>query len=114
MVIEAFAFTDAIQLLVAIITVAGIFDLLLTAIAERRAGARPLASDGADDHVVRRSIVIESATIGVLGATARSPSRSRHGVRCGSVSITASCWVTISSFTSRWESVAWYLAFSSW
>ena len=65
---RAFAFTDAIQLLIAIITVAGIFDLLLTAIAERRRELALWRVIGAEDRVVRRSVVIESATIGLLGS----------------------------------------------
>jgi putative ABC transport system permease protein len=65
---RAFAFTDAIQLLIAIVTVAGIFDLLLAAIRERRRELALWRLIGADEAVVRRSIVIESATIGGLGA----------------------------------------------
>jgi putative ABC transport system permease protein len=65
---RAFAFTDAIQLLVAIVTVAGIFDLLLAAIWERRRELALWQVIGADQRSVRRSVVIESATIGVLGA----------------------------------------------
>lgn len=65
---RAFAFTDAIQLLIAIVTVAGIFDLLLAAIWERRRELALWRLIGADEAVVRRSIVIESATIGGLGA----------------------------------------------
>ena len=65
---RAFAFTDAIQLLVAIVTVAGIFDLLLAAIWERRRELALWQVIGADQRSVRRSVVIESATIGALGA----------------------------------------------
>jgi putative ABC transport system permease protein len=65
---RAFAFTDAIQLLVAIVTVAGIFDLLLAAIWERRRELALWQVIGADQRSVRWSVVIESATIGVLGA----------------------------------------------
>lgn len=65
---SAFAFTQAIQLLVAIVTVAGILDLLLSAIIERRRELAVWRLIGADDRAVRRSIVIESATIGVLGS----------------------------------------------
>lgn len=65
---RAFAFTDAIQLLVAIVTVAGIFDLLLAAIWERRRDLALWQVIGADQRSVRWSVVIESATIGVLGA----------------------------------------------
>lgn len=65
---RAFAFTDAIQLLIIIVTVAGIFDLLLAAIVERRRELALWRVIGADESMVRRSVVYESATIGVLGA----------------------------------------------
>jgi putative ABC transport system permease protein len=65
---RAFAFTDAIQLLIVIVTVAGIFDLLLAAIWERRRELSLWRVIGADEAAVRRSVVIESATIGGLGA----------------------------------------------
>jgi putative ABC transport system permease protein len=65
---RAFAFTDAIQLLVIIVTVAGIFDLLLAAVWERRRELALWRVIGADERSVRRSVVIESGTIGALGA----------------------------------------------
>lgn len=65
---HAFAFTDAIQLLIAIVTVAGIFDLLLSAIVERRRELALWRLIGADHKAVRRSVTIESATIGMIGA----------------------------------------------
>jgi putative ABC transport system permease protein len=65
---HAFAFTDAIQLLIAIVTVAGIFDLLLSAIVERRRELALWRLIGADHRAVRRSVTIESATIGIIGA----------------------------------------------
>lgn len=65
---RAFAFTKAIQLLVAIVTVAGIFDLLVSAITERRRELALWRVIGADERTVRRSVVIESATTGSLGA----------------------------------------------
>ena len=65
---DAFAFTDAIQLLIIIVTAAGIFDLLLSAITERRRELGLWRLIGADERVVRRSIVIESATLGAFGA----------------------------------------------
>jgi putative ABC transport system permease protein len=65
---HAFAFTDAIQLLIAIVTVAGIFDLLLSAIVERRRELALWRLIGANDGAVRRSVTIESATIGAIGA----------------------------------------------
>ncbi len=66
---RAFAFTDAIQLLIVMVTVAGIFDLLFSAILERRRELGLWQLVGADERTVRRSIVIESATIGMMGAT---------------------------------------------
>ena len=68
MIDRAFAFTDAIQLLITIVTAAGIFDLLLSAITERRRELALWRVIGADERAVRKSIVIESATIGVIGA----------------------------------------------
>jgi len=65
---SAFAFTHAIQLLIIIVTVAGIFDLLVSAIIGRRRELAIWRLIGADDAAVRRSIVIESVTIGALGA----------------------------------------------
>ncbi len=65
---SAFAFTDAIQLLVVIVTIAGIFDLLLSAIIERRRELAVWRLIGADERAVRRSIVIESVTVGAMGA----------------------------------------------
>jgi putative ABC transport system permease protein len=65
---RAFAFTDAIQLLIVIVTVAGILDLLFSAIAERRRELALWRLIGADESSVRRSVIIESATIGTLAA----------------------------------------------
>ncbi len=65
---DAFAFTDAIQLLIVIVTAAGIFDLLLSAIAERRRELGLWRLIGSDERVVGRAILIESATLGVFGA----------------------------------------------
>jgi len=67
-VASAFAFTQAIQLLVAIVTVAGILDLLMSAILERGRELAVWRLIGADDRAVRRSVVIESATVGVIGS----------------------------------------------
>jgi putative ABC transport system permease protein len=64
---RAFAFTQAIQLLVVIVTVAGILDLLLSAIWERRRELAVWRVMGAEAAVVRRAVVIESLAIGVLG-----------------------------------------------
>jgi putative ABC transport system permease protein len=65
---RAFAFTDAIQLLIIVITLTEIFDLLVAAIWERRRELALWRIVGADRRAVRRSVVIESATIGSLGA----------------------------------------------
>lgn len=65
---RAYQFTYAIQLLVIIVTVAGIFDLLVAAIWERRRELALWRVIGADDRTVHRSVVIESVTVGVVGA----------------------------------------------
>lgn len=105
---RAFAFTDAIQLLIAIVTVAGIFDLLLTAISERRRELALWRMIGAEDRVVRRSVVIESATIGLLGA----------GLGLAVGIVTAAIWIYLNfphllgfqlEYHFPWWSVAWYL-----
>ncbi len=67
MITRAFSFTNAIQLLVVIVTIAGIFDLLLSAILERRRELALWRVIGADERTVRRSILFESLTIGILG-----------------------------------------------
>ncbi len=82
---SAFAFTDAIQLLVVIVTVAGILDLLLSAIIERRRELGVWRLIGADARMVRRSILLESLSIGVMGAAL--------GVLVGAV--TAWIWIGI-------------------
>ncbi len=69
MINRAFAFTQAIQLLVVFVTVAGILDLLVSGIVERRRELALWRVIGADLAAVRRCVVIESATIGALGAT---------------------------------------------
>ena len=65
---EAYAFTFAIELLIVIVTLAGIFDLLLADLWERRRELALWRVIGADEAAVRRSVVIESAAIGTLGA----------------------------------------------
>jgi len=65
---RAFAFTDAIQLLVIIVTIAGIFDLLLSTIVERRRELAVWRLIGADDRTVRRAVMLESGAIGAVGA----------------------------------------------
>jgi len=85
MIDRAFAFTDAIHLLVAIVIVAGILDLLLSSVLERRRELAVWRLIGADDARVRRSVMLESATIGALGAAL--------GVTVGIV--TAAIWVGV-------------------
>ena len=68
MIGRAFAFTQAIQLLIVIVTVAGIFDLLVSAIIERRRELSLWRLIGADNRSVRKSVIVESATIGTLGS----------------------------------------------
>jgi len=65
---KAYAFTVAIQLLIVVVTVAGVFDLLLASIWERRRELALWRVIGADEQSVRRAVVIESATIGGLGS----------------------------------------------
>jgi putative ABC transport system permease protein len=64
---RAFAFTYAIQLLIVVVTIAGIVDLLIANIVERRRELSLWQVIGADRRRVERSIVLESATVGVLG-----------------------------------------------
>ncbi|HEY2389488.1 MAG TPA: FtsX-like permease family protein [Candidatus Binatia bacterium] len=85
MIDRAFAFTDALHLLVAIVAVAGIFDLLLSSILERRRDLAIWRLIGADEQRVRRSVVLESATIGTLGTILGIP----VGV------VTAGIWVGV-------------------
>ena len=68
MVDRAFAFTYAIQLLVVVVTLAGIFDLLTTQILERRQELGILRAVGSDDLRIARSIRLEALVIGVAGA----------------------------------------------
>ena len=68
MINRAFAFTDAIHLLVIVVTIAGIFDLLASSVIERRRELALWRVIGADRRAVRRSVLIESATVGALGA----------------------------------------------
>jgi len=82
---QAFAFTDAIQLLIVIVTVAGILDLMLSSIAERRRELALWRLIGADDRTIVRSVVLESATVAVISILL--------GVAVGVV--TAWIWITI-------------------
>jgi putative ABC transport system permease protein len=65
---RAFAVMNSVQLLIIIVTIAGIFDLLLARILERRHELALWRVVGADDVAVRQSVIIESATIGAIGA----------------------------------------------
>jgi len=68
MVDRAFVFTWAIQLLVVAVTLAGIFDLLLTQIIERRQELGVFRAIGADAPKVARGVRIEAGVIGFAGA----------------------------------------------
>jgi putative ABC transport system permease protein len=65
---QAFAFTYAIQLLVIAVTLAGIFDLLVTQMLERRREMGIFRTIGADDRRIARSILHEALAIGTVGA----------------------------------------------
>ncbi len=106
---RAYDFTVAIQLLIVIVTVAGIFDLLIAAIVERRRELAVWRVIGADSAAVRRAVTLESGAVGVLG--------SALGIAVGFV--TARIWVEIhykhllgyhleASFAAG--SAAWYMA----
>jgi putative ABC transport system permease protein len=82
---KAFAVMNSVQILIVIVTITAIFDLLISRIAERRRELALWRVVGADARAVRRSVVIESATIGVLGAVL--------GVAVGYV--TAWIWIAI-------------------
>lgn len=68
MIDRAFAVMNSVQLLIIIVTIAGIFDLLVSRITERRRELALWRVVGADKRAVRRSVIIESMTIGALGA----------------------------------------------
>jgi putative ABC transport system permease protein len=82
---EAYAFTRAIQLLVIIVTIAGIFDLLIASIVERRRELAVLRLIGAAPATLRRAVILESGAIGALG--------SLLGIGIGIV--TARIWVDV-------------------
>ncbi len=85
MIDRAFAVMNSVQLLIIIVTIAGIFDLLVSRITERRREIALWRVIGADVHAVRRSVIIESVTIGAMGAVL--------GVLVGLV--TAWVWIAI-------------------
>jgi putative ABC transport system permease protein len=64
----AFGFARSLQILVALVTIAGIFDLLVSGIFERRRELAVWRLIGAAERTVRRTVVIESTTLGVLAA----------------------------------------------
>jgi len=65
---EAFGFTYAIQLLVVVVTLAGIVDLLMTEVLERRTEIGILRSIGTDERRIARAVRLEAAVIGLAGA----------------------------------------------
>ena len=68
MIDRAFAFTYAIQLLVIAVTLAGIADLLITQVIERRREIGVLKVLGADDPIISRAVWLEALLIGLAGA----------------------------------------------
>lgn len=68
MVDRAFVFTYAIQLLVVVVTLAGILDLLTTQIIERQRELGTLRALGAEVPQIRRAITLEATLIGLAGA----------------------------------------------
>lgn len=68
MVDRAFVFTYAVQLLVVAVTLAGILDLLITQIIERRREIGLLRVVGTDEFRIARAIRWEAVAIGACGA----------------------------------------------
>ncbi|MGH7790100.1 MAG: FtsX-like permease family protein, partial [Candidatus Binatia bacterium] len=68
MIDSAFAFTYAIQLLVIAVTLAGIADLLITQIIERRREIGVLQVLGAGKLIVSRALRLEAFLLGLAGA----------------------------------------------
>src|SRR6202008_4615432 len=68
MVDRAFVFTYAIQLLVVVVTLAGVFDLLTTQILERRSEVGIFRAIGSDGSLIAQAIRLEAVVIGVVGA----------------------------------------------
>jgi putative ABC transport system permease protein len=85
MIDRAFAVMNSVQILIIIVTIVGIFDLLVSRVTERRRELALWRIICADATAVRRSIVIESAAIGTIGAVL--------GVAVGFV--TAWIWIAI-------------------
>lgn len=83
--VDAFAFTDSIQLLIATVTVAGILDLVFSAIVARRRELALWRLVGACDHTIRRAIVVEAVAIGVMGTV----------LGCTVGTLTSYLWITV-------------------
>jgi putative ABC transport system permease protein len=69
----AFGFSRSLQLLIVIVAVAGIFDLLFARIFERRRELALWRVVGAAESAVRRSLVVESLTLGVMASLVGVP-----------------------------------------
>ncbi len=64
---EAFAVMNSVQLLIVIVAIAGILDLLVSRIVERRRELGVWRLIGANRRMLRSSVVFEATTIGVIG-----------------------------------------------
>jgi putative ABC transport system permease protein len=82
---RAFSVMNSVQLLVIIVTIAGIFDLLISRILERRTELAIWQVIGAGPDDVRNSVTIESVSIGLIGVVL--------GIVVGA--ITSWLWVSI-------------------
>lgn len=82
---RAFAVMNSVQLLIIIVTIAGIFDLLISRILERRRELAIWQAIGASPADVRNSVIIESVSIGLIGVAL--------GIAVGA--ITSWLWVSI-------------------
>lgn len=65
---RAFAVMNSVQLLIVIVTIAGILDLLVSRVVERRREIGLWRVVGAKSRVLRRSVLLEAGTIGLMGA----------------------------------------------
>lgn len=64
---EAFAVMNSVQLLIVIVAIAGILDLLVSRIVERRRELGVWRLIGANHRLLRNSVVLEATTIGLIG-----------------------------------------------
>jgi putative ABC transport system permease protein len=112
MINRAFAVMHSIQLLILIVTIAGILDLLLARIAEREREIALWRVVGAGRQALRRAVLVESGVIGALGAVL--------GVAVGVV--TAWLWVEVHfrhllgyyvAFAFAYGATLWYVALVS-